>query len=171
MRKQIHAFLFLGLLLVFLAVPFMAGWQMGERRAFARFRPHTDTLYIPRDTTITKTVIVEKWRVKKDTVRLANVGIPASGDSTAAADSALVEVPIEQKIYQDSLYTAWVSGFRPALDSIRLRQPTIVITQTVREPSAKVGHFGWGVTAGPSIIYSDRLRAGIGVTAGLTYRF
>ena len=143
----------------------MAGWQMGERRAFARCQPHTDTLYIPRDTFIDRPVFVEKWRVKKDTVRLASV------DTLIAHDSILVEVPIEQKVYSDSLYTAWVSGFRPALDSIRLRQPTIVITQTVREPSAKVGHFGWGVTAGPSIVYSDRLRAGIGVTAGLTYRF
>ena len=165
MRKATHIALLAGLLLVFIAVPFMAGWQMGERRAFARFQPHTDTLYIPRDTFIDRPVFVEKWRVKKDTVRLASV------DTLIAHDSTLVEVPIEQKVYADSLYTAWVSGFRPSLDSIRLRQPTIVITQTVREPSAKVGHFGWGVTAGPSIIYSDRLRAGIGVTAGLTYRF
>lgn len=165
MRKATHIALLSGLLLVFIAVPFMAGWQMGERRAFARFQPHTDTLYIPRDTFIDRPVFVEKWRVKKDTVRLASV------DTLIAHDSIIVEVPIEQKVYRDSLYTAWVSGFRPALDSIRLRQPTIVITQTVREPSAKVGHFGWGVTAGPSIIYSDRLRAGIGVTAGLTYRF
>lgn len=165
MRKATHIALLAGLLLVFIAVPFMAGWQMGERRAFARFQPHTDTLYIPRDTFIDRPVFVEKWRVKKDTVRLASV------DTLIAHDSIIVEVPIEQKVYRDSLYTAWVSGFRPALDSIRLRQPTIVITQTVREPSAKVGHFGWGVTAGPSIIYSDRLRAGIGVTAGLTYRF
>ena len=165
MRKATHIALLAGLLLVFLAVPFMAGWQMGERRAFARFQPHTDTLYVPRDTFIDRPVFVEKWRVKKDTVRLASV------DTLIAHDSILVEVPIEQKVYSDSLYTAWVSGFRPALDSIRLRQPTIVITQTVREPSAKVGHFGWGVTAGPSIVYSDRLRAGIGVTAGLTYRF
>lgn len=165
MRKATHIALLAGLLLVFIAVPFMAGWQMGERRAFARFQPHTDTLYIPRDTFIDRPVFVEKWRVKKDTVRLASV------DTLIAHDSILVEVPIEQKVYRDSLYTAWVSGFRPALDSIRLRQPTIVITQTVREPSAKVGRFGWGVTAGPSIVYSDRLRAGIGVTAGLTYRF
>lgn len=165
MKKATHIALIAGLLLVFLAVPFMAGWQMGERRAFARFQPHTDTLYITRDTFIDRPVFVEKWRVKKDTVRLASV------DTLIAHDSILVEVPIEQKVYSDSLYTAWVSGFRPVLDSIRLRQPTIVITQTVREPSARVGHFGWGVTAGPSIIYSDRLRAGIGVTAGLTYRF
>lgn len=171
MRKQIHAFLFLGLILVFLAVPFMGGWYLGEKRAFDRFQPHTDTLYIPRDTFIDRPVFVEKWRVKKDTVLLANVGTPASEDSTAAADSALVEVPIEQKVYQDSLYTAYVSGFRASLDSIRLRQPTIVITQTVREPSARGGHFGWGVTAGPSIVYSDRIRAGLGVTAGISYRF
>lgn len=165
MRKATHIAILAGLLLVFIAVPFMAGWQMGERRAFARFQPRTDTLYIPRDTFIDRPVFVEKWRVKKDTARLASV------DTLIAHDSILVEVPIEQNVYADSNYTAWVSGFRPVLDSIRLRQPTIVITKTVREPSAKVGHLGWGVTAGPSIVYSDRIRAGIGVTAGLTYRF
>ena len=36
-------------------------------------------------------------------------------------DSIDVPVPIVQKRYEDSLYTAWVSGFEPALDSIDLR--------------------------------------------------
>ena len=164
MKKALLSLLIALMTCVVLAIPFMAGWWIGEGRAFSRFQPHTDTLYIPHDTTIYETVVVEKWHVRTDTVRLASV------DTLIAHDSILVEVPIEQKVYQDSLYTAYVSGFRPSLDSIRLTMPTVVITQTVKEP-VKAKGLGWGVTAGPSIIYSDRLRAGIGVTAGLTYRF
>ena len=51
-------------------------------------------------------------------------------------------VPIIQKRYDDSLYTAWVSGFHPALDSIRLLLPevTTTITRTiVEEPLITLG--------------------------------
>ena len=58
-------------------------------------------------------------------------------------DSIEVPVPIIQKRYDDSLYTAWVSGFQPALDSIRLYQPTIIetITNTIvkHAPRLSVG--------------------------------
>lgn len=52
-------------------------------------------------------------------------------------DSIEVPVPIVQKRYDDSLYTAWVSGYEPALDSINLRLPTITetVTKTVVKPS------------------------------------
>lgn len=165
MNKFLKIAIAAGFVAVLLAVPFMGGWYLGKTRTLDRMQPRTDTVTVYRDTTITETVFVDRWHVRTDTVKLARV------DTLTVSDSVRVEVPIEQKVYRDTLYTAWVSGFRPVLDSIRLRQPTIVITQTVREPSAKVGHFGWGITAGPSIIYSDRLRAGIGVTAGVTYRF
>ena len=52
-------------------------------------------------------------------------------------DSIEVPIPIIQKRYDDSLYTAWVSGFEPKLDSIDLRLPTITetVTKTVVKPS------------------------------------
>lgn len=52
-------------------------------------------------------------------------------------DSIEVPIPIIQKRYDDSLYTAWVSGYEPALDSIDLRLPTITetVTKTVVKPS------------------------------------
>ena len=52
-------------------------------------------------------------------------------------DSIEVPIPIYQKRYDDSLYTAWVSGFEPNLDSIDLRLPTITetVTNTVVKPS------------------------------------
>lgn len=55
----------------------------------------------------------------------------------AQEDSIDVPIPIVQKRYEDSLYTAWVSGFEPKLDSIRLYMPevTTTITKTVYDPT------------------------------------
>ena len=76
-----------------------------------------------------------------------------SGDSTGAsqspciADSIKVPVLIQQKRYDDSLYTAWVSGYEPNLDSIDLRLPEVqtTITKTVIEPSPLIT---FGIQAG-----------------------
>lgn len=61
-------------------------------------------------------------------------------------DSMEVAIPIVQKRYEDSLYTAWVSGFRPNLDSIKLHQPEVVTTVTkyVERPAKRLA-------IGPSI--------------------
>lgn len=55
----------------------------------------------------------------------------------AREDSIDVPIPIVQKRYEDSLYTAWVSGFQPKLDSLRLHMPEVTntITRTVYEPT------------------------------------
>lgn len=153
-----------GLVLVFLAVPFMAGWWIGEKRAFDRFEPHTDTLFIPREIVVEKPVEIVKWRtsVRTDTVRLASV------DTLTVCDSVLVEVPIEQRVFADSNYTAFVSGWRPVLDSIRITAPTMVIKETVKQRAPR---FGFGIAAGPSVLYNGNFHAGIGLTAGLTYNF
>ena len=65
-------------------------------------------------------------------------------------DSIEVPVPIIQKRYEDSLYTAWVSGFEPNLDSIDLRLPTITetITKTIVKPSPL---FSVGIQTGAGI--------------------
>lgn len=42
-----------------------------------------------------------------------------------------LELEITQKVYSDSTYTAYVSGYRPSLDSIFVRQK--VITNTIHE--------------------------------------
>lgn len=54
-------------------------------------------------------------------------------------DSIDVPVPIVQKRYDDSLYTAWVSGYEPNLDSIRVREREIIttITNVVDRPSSR----------------------------------
>lgn len=164
MNKFLKIAIAAGFVAVLLAVPFMGGWYLGKTRTLDRMQPRTDTVTVYRDTTITETVFVDRWHVRTDTVKLARV------DTLTVSDSVLVEVPIEQKVYRDTLYTAWVSGFRPVLDSIRLTTPTVYITTTVKEP-VPVRGLGWGITAGPGVFYADRIRAGIGITAGVTYRF
>ena len=65
------------------------------------------------------------------------VHVPKYLPGDTVHDSIDVPVPIMQKRYEDSLYTAWVSGYEPALDSIDLRLPTITetVTKTVVKPS------------------------------------
>ena len=62
-------------------------------------------------------------------------------------DSIEVPVPIYQKRYEDSLYTAWVSGYRPNLDSIRLYLPEVqtTVTKTIVKPAPLIT---FGIQAG-----------------------
>lgn len=75
------------------------------------------------------------------------VPCPSTGSGTAGGDSIDVPIPIYQKRYDDSLYTAWVSGFEPNLDSINLRLPTITetVTKTIVKPSPLIT---FGIQAG-----------------------
>ena len=90
-----------------------------------------------------KEVIVEKTTsdtvtiVKLDTV---NVKIPTFITETII-DTVYVEkdengeytIPISQRYFKDSIYEAWVSGYRPNLDSLNIFRKTITntITNTV----------------------------------------
>jgi len=52
-------------------------------------------------------------------------------DTLLQHDSVLVEVPIESRHYNSPEYDAWVSGFEPNLDSIKVYQKTQLITETI----------------------------------------
>ena len=85
-------------------------------------------------------------RLIGDSPRCATIVEQAGTVPMAQRDSMEVAIPIVQKRYEDSLYTAWVSGFRPNLDSIRLHQPEVVTTVTkyVERPAKRLA-------IGPSI--------------------
>ena len=93
-------------------------------------------------------------------------------DSLASVkpDTAYVEVavPIEVKTYEESTYRAQVSGFRPQLDWIEVYQRTQTITQYIEH---KAPRWSFGITAGPGVLYDGKVHAGIGIVAGLQYRF
>lgn len=83
--------------------------------------------------TVSDTIVV----VKSDTVK---VKIPRFVRE-AIIDTVYVEksengeclIPISQRYYKDSIYEAWVSGYKPSLDSINIFHKTInnTITNTV----------------------------------------
>ena len=93
--------------------------------------------------------------------------------TTIEHDTVQVDVPIERKIYaEDSLYRAVVSGWHPSLDSLTIypKETIIIINNTIKTPAPR---WGFGATIGPSVLAtpSGAVHAGLGVTAGITYRF
>lgn len=133
---------------------------------FIFYRRGNDTRPAARDTV--RTVYVDTVKIEKPVardsvvVKYVKVRLPRaeSGNDTLAhlinkanknTDSAEVVIPITQKRYSDTTYTAWVSGFRPALDSIHVypRREVVTVTNTVRGKHKRFGvgfHAGYGVT-------------------------
>ena len=87
---------------------------------------------------------------------------------TNGSDSVAVALPVEQKRYEDSLYTAWVSGFRPQLDSLRLHLPeiTTTVTKTIVRPSPRLSV---GIQAGAGYGIVNR-QPDVFIGIGLQYR-
>lgn len=141
----------------------------------------------PGDTTSIKVV----YREKKDTMpkvaeerptdrvvtaKLHNATDPDTPMNPAKADEpqdtlpeltlnpdSTVSIPITQKIYRDSLYTAYVSGYAQNLDSITIRERITTIT-IQKKPS----RWNIGITAGMVFgVTSRKIEPGIAV--GVTY--
>ena len=71
-------------------------------------------------------------------------------------DTLYISLPIEQRTYADSTYTAWISGYRPKLDSILIYPQTTTITNTVTiTHSSKQPRFSIGLQAGYGAIISN----------------
>lgn len=96
-----------------------------------------DTVW--KDTTIYEPQPAETIDIGKTVYIKVAVAQPQTQHDTIQ-DSVDVPIPIIQKRYDDSLYTAWVSGFEPNLDSIRLYLPTITetITNTIVKPTPRL---------------------------------
>lgn len=135
--------------MLLLAVGFVAGWFVrGFTDVSDGIAPITDTLTVvdtipyhfpvPRDSTV----------LRYETVRLqvSDTSRVTVTDTVRVSDSVSVAIPITQKTYADSLYKAYVSGYRPSLDSIFIYGTTRhVTTVTVKE---KKHRWGLGIQAG-----------------------
>ena len=144
------------------------GYRFGDSGAIGVV---ADTIYIHDTVVAREPVAVESKAVGVKTYRIKLLGVigeqtdPISKQIGKQNDSIDVELPIEQKVYQDSLYKAWVSGFDAHLDSIYLYQPTRYITiKTTEQPS----QWSWGIQGGVGITPKG-LQPYIGL--GATYRF
>jgi hypothetical protein len=74
---------------------------------------------------------VEVEKVRTEYRWLTRVTTDTVTDYTVLHDSVLVEVPIESRHYNAPEYDAWVSGYQPSLDSIRVYQKENYITERV----------------------------------------
>lgn len=123
----------------------------------------TDTLYV-RDTIVERSpVFVAIDRV--DTMLIA------IRDTVILHDTAYVVINREQKHYKGNDYEAWVSGYRPALDSIRVFPETRYITQEVKV-QRKPTRWGIGIQAGYGIgVNSGQVTAFPYIGVGISYNF
>lgn len=136
-----------GLAYIFLAaLGFAAGWVArgctGNEAAVA-----ADTVTVIDTIAYHYPVPHDSAVVRYETVRLrvADTVRVTVSDTVRVADSVEVIVPITQKVYADSLYRAYVSGYRPRLDSIFVYPTTRYVTVTRQ---AKPRRWGIGLQAG-----------------------
>lgn len=83
---------------------------------------------------------------------IAQENIPENGNipSDNIPDSIAVNIPITQKVYEDSLYRAYVSGYRPSLDSLILfpRHDITTVTNGYTYPKPRQKRWGIGIHVG-----------------------
>lgn len=111
---------------------------------------------VPRDSAV----------VRYETVRLmvADTARITITDTVRVADSVEVVVPITQRVYGDSTYRAYVSGYRPRLDSIFVYPRTRYVTTTVKEKNRR---WGIGLQAGYGYAPGSGMSPYIGI--GVSY--
>ena len=138
---------------------FISGYDYANKHC-ANVVTRTDTI-IKRDTVtlIPDTVC--------DTVQLGEriVKVAVRGDTLHRIDTVTVSLPFVQKQYKDSNYSAWVSGYEPSLDSIKIFPKTIIVRESKVE---RKKDRRWGVYGGVGIGVSDRITPCVGV--GIGYR-
>ena len=86
----------------------------------------------------------------------------------SATDSIDVVIPIAQAVYEDSLYTAYVSGYQASLDSLILRMPREVTTVTYAR-NAKNRRWGIGIQAGYGITLKGTPQLAPYIGIGISY--
>lgn len=141
------------ILVILLAVVCVVAW----------FRPHEPLSAEIRTETKVKTV------VKVDTLFISPPMAPLLvfqlTDTIRIGDTV---VHREQAYYEDSLYRAWVSGYRPRLDSLQIFPKTVYQTVTndiYHTITPRKKRWGLGMQVGYG--YPSGIYAGVGVSYNL----
>ena len=153
-----------GILLLFNIVNAI-GYFVNEQR-----NSHSSEMKVKVDTLfIYDTIIVEKPVIKKvETIDTLLLPVPTT-DTLMLHDTVLIHLPIEQRQYSDPRYTAWVSGYRPQLDSIRIYQQTEYITKEIKMVT-KPKRWGIGLQAGYGVsLHNGRVFPAPYIGVGLSY--
>lgn len=135
------------LLSVFLLIAGMvAGW-------FARkgvTERHGLETVVELDTLLIRDTVRERYPVYVERT-VTDTMLVALTDTVRVSDTVYVRLPREQRIYRDTNYVAWVSGFRPRLDSIDVYPVTRYVTKTVTKMEDSRKRWGIGIQAGYGI--------------------
>lgn len=151
-----------------LAAVFSLGFLGGRKAAGGRLAFQTDTCIV-RDTIVeNKPVYIDRWRLRVDTVRLAVVRTDTV--EVLKTDTVAVELPVEVRRYKGADYDLAVSGHEPELEWVRVFPATKIVTNTV---AADRPRWSFGASAGPAALVtpSGKVYGGLGVAAGVAYRF
>lgn len=132
---------------------FERGYEAGFKDGWEKPRP-TDTIYIDRPVEVEKIVSDVVYVPVRDTTLIT------------LHDTTYVAVESEVKRYEGENYEAQVSGVRPQLDWVRVYPKVVTITETKEAP-----RWSFGVTAGPGVVWNGKVHGGVGIVAGIQYRF
>lgn len=99
---------------------------------------------------------------------LARGEVVATDTCAARPDSVEVSLPVERVRYAGDRYEAWVSGYRPSLDSLRIYGEDKVVSSVIARGRHARRRWGGGVAAGVAVTSKG---VGPGIVVGLTYSF
>lgn len=143
----------IALLCILWAFTFEWGYFRGRRSTDIVVETRIDTVRI---TTPELLVICPKGSVQAK--------LPTVEDNT---DSVEVEVPVEEAVYEGENYRAYVSGYRPSLDSLIFTHEinTITLPKNTKRPQISIGlQAGYGITPRGFQPY-----LGVGLSVGLRF--
>ncbi len=122
-----------------------------------------DTLFI-RDT-----ICIEKPVPKM--IKRIDTFLVRTKDTIRLKDTLYMALPREQKTYKDKNYQAWISGYRPELDSIHIfRNTQQIITSTTIQPKQSSRRWGIGIQAGYGLtLHQNRIKPTPYIGVGLSY--
>ena len=153
-----------GILLLFNIVNAI-GYFVNEQR-----NSHSSEMKVKVDTLfVYDTIFVEKPVIKQvEIIATLRLPVPIT-DTLMLHDTVFVHLPIEQRQYSDPRYTAWVSGYRPQLDSIQIYQTTEYITKEIKTVT-KPKRWGISLQAGYGVsLHNGKVFPAPYVGVGLSY--
>lgn len=122
------------------------------------------------DTLVIVDTVTERYPVPvKETV--TDTMLVAVRDTVMLRDTAYIVLGMTQRYYRGLGYEAWVSGYRPRLDSCRVFPRTVYISSSAvsREP---VKRWGIGIQAGYGMGLSDgQVKAFPYIGVGISWNF
>lgn len=146
----------------------VASFVAGRRTAISSMEKSVDTLIVTRIDTIRIEQPKYHTVITRDTILLA------VADTIRVNDTTFVQLPIESKVYSDSLYTAQISGYQAELDWIEVypMTKTVTINKTLTNTVYRKTRWGVGVQVGyGATMANNRIRLAPYVGVGVSYNF